>query len=75
MAARAGGVGGLRGSARLRLEDADDGVDRGIDRMQALQDRVDGLASRCLPGADEAGEIGRVVLPELHEAMSFTLSG
>ena len=71
MAARAGGVGGLGGGARLRLEHAHDGVDRGIDRMQALQDRVDGLASRGLAGADEAGEIGRVVLPEFH-AGSFT---
>ena len=71
MAARAGGVGGLRGSARLRLEHAHDGVDRGIDRMQALQDRVDGLASRGLAGADEAGEIGRVVLPEFHAVPSF----
>ena len=71
MTARAGGIGRLGGGARFFLEHADHGVDRRIDLAQARQHRIDGFARRGLSGADEAREIGRVVLPEFHDCVSF----
>ncbi len=64
MAAGPGGVGGLGGSARLGLEHFHDGVDRGIDLVQALQHQIDGLDRGSAAGADEAREVGRVQSPE-----------
>ncbi len=73
MAARAGGVGRLGGGARLGLQHAHDGVDRRIDLVQAAEDGVDGLPRRGLAGADEARQVGRVVLPKLHLAVARVL--
>src|ERR1700704_7061541 len=70
MAARAAGIGRLGGGARFLLEYAHHGVDRRIDLVQAAQHRIDRVARRGLAGADEAREVGRVVLPELHEFLS-----
>ena len=67
VAARPGGVGGLRGGTSLLLEHAHDGVDRRIDLVQAGQHRIDRVARRGLAGADETRKVGRVVLPEFHE--------
>ena len=64
MAACARGVGGLGGGAGFAFENMDHCVDRGIDLVQALQDRVDGLDGGGAAGADQGREFGRVQLPE-----------
>ena len=70
VAARAGGVGRLGLGAGFALQHAHDGVDRGIDLVQAGEDGIDRFPRRGLPGADQARQVGRVVLPKLH----FTLA-
>ncbi len=70
MTARAGGIGRLGLGACLTLEHAHHGVDRGIDLVQAAEDGIHRLPGRSLSRADEACQIGRVVLPKFHEALA-----
>ena len=71
MAARAGGIGRFGFGAGLALQHVHHGVDRRIDLVEPAENGIDRLARRCLSGADEARQVGRVVLPEFHEIFSL----